>query len=92
MDKLEPDVILVSPLERTLETCSRVFKDRNIPVFAEPVLSQAFRTSCDIGGDLQGKKKRFPNYDFTSVEKGGDLWFIKNDCEENQKKYFSFLQ
>lgn len=50
MNKLEPDVILVSPLERTLETCSRVFKDRNIPVIVEPVLSEAFRTSCDIGG------------------------------------------
>lgn len=31
-NNLTPDVILVSPLERTLETCSLIFENRDIPV------------------------------------------------------------
>jgi len=37
-DKLHPDVILVSPLERTLQTCDLMFGNRDIPVFVEPIL------------------------------------------------------
>jgi broad specificity phosphatase PhoE len=37
-DDLKPDVILVSPLERTLQTCNFLFGDREIPVFVEPIL------------------------------------------------------
>ena len=56
MKNFQPDVIVVSPLERTLETCSLIFKDRDIPVFVEPVLAEAYRSSCDISKDLAGKK------------------------------------
>lgn len=31
-NNLTPDVILVSPLERTLETCSLIFENRDIPI------------------------------------------------------------
>ncbi len=29
---------------------------------------------------------------FDNVRKQGDLWFLKNDSEENQKKYFDLLE
>lgn len=69
MDLLQPDVILVSPLQRTLQTCSLVFSNRNIPVFVEPLLAEAFRSSCDVSSDLESKQKQFPQYNFDSVLK-----------------------
>ena len=52
---MELDLILVSPLERALQTCELIFKDRNVPIIAEPVLAEALRSACDISGDLQSK-------------------------------------
>lgn len=84
MDKLQPDIVLVSPLERTLETCWNLFGGRDVPVIVEPVLAEAFRSSCDLSTELEGKIKRFPLYNFDQVKNEGDMWFINNDSQENQ--------
>lgn len=54
-DELQPDVILVSPLERTLQTCECLFGGRDIPVFVEPILTEAIRSSCDLCTDIKPK-------------------------------------
>ena len=81
------DVILVSPLERTLETCNYIFGHRKIPIIVEPVISEALRSACDISQPLKGKTERFPHMDFSRVLEKGDLWFLNNDSEENQENY-----
>lgn len=78
-DHIKPDIILVSPLERTLQTCHHIFGGRGIPIVAEPVLAEGFRSSCDISSDLAGKQERFPEVNFEKVLSEGDLWFIKNE-------------
>lgn len=61
------DLILVSPMLRTLQTCELVFKNRNIPVKVEPLLAEAYRYSCDLvpPGKTEKKHEMFPNFDFS---------------------------
>jgi broad specificity phosphatase PhoE len=51
-----PDLILVSPLNRTLLTCSLIFPNPSCPVIVEPLLSEALRSSCDFSSGLAAKK------------------------------------
>ena len=86
---IKPDIILVSPLFRTLRTCSFVFENhKDVPVVVEPLLAEAFRSSCDIASETAPKVEKFPTYNFDAVLESGDFWFIKNESEENQQKYF----
>lgn len=64
---LQPDLILVSPLQRALETCSLIFPDRKVPCIVEPLLSETFKHSSDICRSIELKKKQFPSFDFSPV-------------------------
>ena len=50
------EVILVSPLRRTLQTAYNLFKEhpnfKNIKVVLEPNLREQLNSSCDVPGDI----------------------------------------
>jgi broad specificity phosphatase PhoE len=89
---LNPDVILVSPLQRALETCSFIFPDLKVPRIVEPLLSETFKHSSDICRSVEIKKQEFPLFDFSPVDVEGEFWYIKNDSLENQARYFEALK
>ena len=89
---INPDLILVSPLQRALETCSLLFPDLNVPYIVEPLLSETFKHSSDICRSVEPKKAQFPKFDFSPVEAEGEFWYIKNDSPENQARYFGVLK
>jgi broad specificity phosphatase PhoE len=47
LQKLKPDLILVSPLNRALATCDIIFKGETCPIIAEPLLAESLRSVCD---------------------------------------------
>lgn len=63
-----------------------------MPVVVEPLLAEAFRASCDIASEMGPKIEKFPNYDFDAVLQEGEFWFIKNESESNQQKYYELLR
>lgn len=49
------NLVLVSPMRRTLMTCHEIFKDhKDKPkVLVHPDIREVFSSSCDIGGRLK---------------------------------------
>ena len=56
-----------------------MFGDRGIPIVAEPLLIESFRSSCDISKTVEGKVARFPHINFDNVLKEGNLWFLNGE-------------
>ena len=81
--KKDIELVLVSPLTRTLETCMNIFGDTNIPM-----ISQEFLREYPIGEDTCNKrssltllKNRFPKVEFQLDVDRDTLW--KEDYREN---------
>lgn len=53
----KPDLVLVSPLARTLKTCDLIFGGVECPVIAEPLLAESLRSICDFGSETEAKKQ-----------------------------------
>ena len=86
-----PDLILVSPLNRALQTCSHLYPDAECPIIVLPVLAEGLRSACDFSSPIEPKKTAFPKYDFSQVEKLGPYWYIYNDDETNQTHYWKLI-
>ena len=87
----KPDLIIVSPLNRALTTCSIIFPNAECPIIVQPLLSEGLRSSCDYSYLLQTKKPRFPTYNFDKVQKDGNFWYLKNESEKNYKEYMEIV-
>jgi broad specificity phosphatase PhoE len=97
--KKEIELVLVSPLTRTLETCMNIFGDTEIPI-----ISQEFLREYPIGEDTCNKrssltllKNRFPKIEFQLDVDQDTLW--KEDYRENMieleqrlEKMITYLQ
>jgi broad specificity phosphatase PhoE len=97
--KKEIELVLVSPLTRTLETCMNIFGDTEIPI-----ISQEFLREYPIGEDTCNKrssltllKNRFPKIEFQLDVDHDTLW--KEDYRENMieleqrlEKMITYLQ
>lgn len=79
-------------MNRTLATCSEIFKEVSCPIVAEPLLAEGLRSACDFGCELEVKKKNYPQIDFSKVEKVGQYWYIENDSEDNRAEYYNILK
>ena len=82
-NKKEIELVLVSPLTRTLETCMNIFGDTEIPI-----ISQEFLREYPIGEDTCNKRSsmtslnnRFPKIEFQLDVDQDTLW--KEDYREN---------
>jgi broad specificity phosphatase PhoE len=97
--KKEIELVLVSPLTRTLETCMNIFGDTEIPI-----ISQEFLREYPIGEDTCNKrssltllKNHFPKIEFQLDVDQDTLW--KEDYRENMieleqrlEKMITYLQ
>ena len=98
-NKKEIELVLVSPLTRTLETCMNIFGDIDIPI-----ISQEFLREYPIGEDTCNKrssltllKNKFPKIEFQLDVDQDTLW--KEDYRENMieleqrlEKMITYLQ
>jgi broad specificity phosphatase PhoE len=98
-NKKKIELVLVSPLTRTLETCMNIFGDTEIPI-----ISQEFLREYPIGEDTCNKrssltllKNHFPKIEFQLDVDQDTLW--KEDYRENMieleqrlEKMITYLQ
>jgi len=61
----EPDVILVSPLRRALQTATGIWGSK--PMRAIPIMREIASTQGDVGNNPDGLKVDFPHVDFDNV-------------------------
>jgi broad specificity phosphatase PhoE len=69
------DVVLVSPLTRTLETATLMFADRKLPFVAVEMCREAHGGHpCDQRRPVSVIRKEFPHVDFSGVGTDEDTW------------------
>lgn len=68
-----PEVVLVSPLTRALETCALAFGDLDIPVEVEPLLRERIVLSSEVGRSPSFLREEFPGFDFSRLQ--DDVWW-----------------
>lgn len=98
LDDLE--LIIVSPLKRTLETCQYIFKNTNIPIIALEEIREfpCGIHTCNKRHNITVKKNEFKNINFDYIQDNDDiLW--KSDRYETiieldlrSKKFKDFLK
>ena len=82
-NKIDVDLVIVSPLRRALATCDCIFKiyKRKIPkkeklhIVVDPDFREIFESACDIGSRLRESMKDFPDFDYSLIG-NPDYWYI----------------
>ena len=74
--KREIDLVLVSPLSRTLETCMNIFGDTDIPIVSEEFLREypIGEDTCNQRSSLTHLKNKYPRIDFNLITDQDTLW------------------
>jgi len=80
LKKIQFDTYICSPLTRTMQTFSIIFPCKK-PLL-EPLVREHLYHSCDVGRQPNILKKRFPEFDFSLLNK---YWW-NNDNPINEKK------
>jgi broad specificity phosphatase PhoE len=64
------DLVLCSPLRRTMQTCDIVFRDHPSKprIIVDPKLRQYFESTCDVGGRMRESMKEFSYFDFSLIQ------------------------
>ena len=76
------ELILVSPLLRTLQTASHIFENKNIPMLALDCIMeypQGYSDICNHRKTIVELKPCYPNIDFSSINKEKDIWRSDRD-------------
>ena len=87
--KKEIELILVSPLTRTLETCMNIFGDTEIPMISQEFLREypIGEDTCNKRSDTETLKDKFPTVNFTDINLLNDsLWTEKREPIEGLDK------
>lgn len=72
---LKPEVVVVSPLSRAMETASIVFPDpAEVPIKLYPGMQEFVVNICDVGRPLTELKQEFPRLDFSHMQE--DWWSV----------------
>jgi broad specificity phosphatase PhoE len=79
------EVLLASPLTRTLHTAELVFNARSdllpeVPKIAHPLLRERLYLSSEVGRCSSELQKEFPGWDFSAVAPGHAWWFVHPGC------------
>lgn len=70
-----PELVVISPLKRTLQTYHAVFADHtDIPVLISPSIREQMYSSCDVGSDKTHLMQEFPALD-QHLNKLDDSWW-----------------
>ena len=80
------ELVLVSPLMRTLETAHNIFKDENVPIRCIEGLREhpLGLDPCNIRSDVTVLSEKFPYIDFTHLVSDTDIYW-KTDGETLQE-------
>lgn len=81
--KPEIDLVLVSPLTRTLETAMNIFGDTDIPMISHEFLREypIGQDTCNKRSSLTSLKNKFPKIEFHLESDHDTLW--SQECREN---------
>lgn len=95
--KINPDVVFVSPLTRTLQTANNLFSNTKIPIMGLEMIRERFgMRPCDKRSGLPELQKRFKNIDFETYCYSGDndpVWTTKRETEyEIEMRIKKFLK
>jgi len=71
------DVVLVSPLLRTLETAHNIFKDHSVPIVCEEFLREypIGLDTCNQRSDIVSMREKFPKIDFSHIRENEDIYW-----------------
>ena len=74
------ELVLVSPLMRTLETAHNIFKDENVPIRCIEGLREypLGLDTCNIRSDVSVLSEKFPYIDFSHLVSDTDIYWQKN--------------
>jgi len=97
--KPEIDLVLVSPLTRTLETSMNIFGDTDIPIISEEFLREypIGEDTCNKRSSLTSLKNKYPKIDFNLVSDPDVLWSsysreTVNELEQRLNVMIEYLQ
>lgn len=80
------DLVLVSPLKRTLETYEGMFKERsNIPVISLDIIRECVKNRCDYRESISKISTNYSNVDFTSIKECDDVYKLTSNSEDKDK-------
>ncbi|TMW60854.1 hypothetical protein Poli38472_000896 [Pythium oligandrum] len=98
---LKIDAVIVSPLDRTLDTYAGAFKDVSVksPVIAMELARETLGVcQCDRRKPIPPKKEAFPSIDFTkSIPTDDDSWWLPDhretdaEIEERGRQFMNHL-
>lgn len=69
---LKPELVVVSPLTRAMETAALVFPDNDIPIKLWPGMQEHVVNICDVGRPVSVLQSEFPRFDFSHIQ---DNWW-----------------
>jgi broad specificity phosphatase PhoE len=80
-DKNKVDLVIVSPLTRTLETAINIFGDTNIPIVSHEFLREypVGRDTCNQRKTKDVLIKYFPRIDFSGLDHNDDIFWKKDE-------------
>jgi len=90
--KKEIELVLVSPLTRTLETCMNIFGDTDIPIESHEFLREypIGEDTCNKRSSLTLLKNKYPKVAFNLIVDHDTLW--REDYRENLNELETRLQ
>jgi broad specificity phosphatase PhoE len=98
-NKKKIELVLVSPLTRTLETCMNIFGDTEIPIISQEFLREypIGEDTCNKRSSLSLLKNRFPKIEFQLDVDQDTLWeedYRENmiELEQRLEKMITYLQ
>ena len=98
-NKKEIELVLVSPLTRTLETCMNIFGDTEIPIISQEFLREypIGEDTCNKRSSLSLLKNRFPKIEFHLDVDQDTLWTEDHrenmiELEQRLEKMITYLQ
>lgn len=88
----EIDLIVISPMRRTLQTAVQGLgwlMERGVPVILRPEWQENSAKPCDTGTDIEAMKKEWPQFDWDAVDK---TYPAKTGLYEHSRVSFSFRE
>lgn len=73
------DVIYVSPLERTLKTCSITFDGTSIPILSNELIREYKDSYANYRKNIYEKTERYPNINFKEIDDNDDTMQNEED-------------
>ncbi len=97
--KKEIELVLISPLTRTLETAMNIFGDTDIPMVSEEFLREypIGEDTCNKRSSLTLLKNKYPRIDFNLISDQDTLWTSEyretiDELEQRLDKMVKYLQ